>query len=32
MFLYNFAIYLYAFIVRIISPFHKKGETNDKRA
>ncbi len=24
MFFYNFAIYLYAFIVRIISPFHKK--------
>lgn len=24
MFLYNFAIYLYALIVRIISPFHKK--------
>ena len=24
MFFYNFAIYLYAFIVRIVSPFHKK--------
>ena len=24
MFLYNFAIYLYALVVRIISPFHKK--------
>ena len=26
MVLYNFAIYLYAFIVRIISPFHKKAK------